>query len=416
MKILIITQYFWPENFRINDLVQELVKRGHEITVLTGYPNYPAGIIYPDFRQSPGKFSNFAGAKLCRVPLWSRGNGGWRLVLNYLSFMLSAAILGPLKLRGQDVDVIFVFEPSPVTVGIPAVVLGKLKKAPVLFWVLDLWPETLVAVGAVRSRVFLAAIGWMVRFIYNRSELILGQSKGFIGSIAKYCDDKRKIRYFPSWAEEVYSHHEVVQAAPEVPVREGLFNVLFAGNIGEAQDFPAILDAAEQLKSNTTIRWLIVGDGRMSDWLKQEVKNRGLENSVLLLGRFPVERMPSFYAHADALLVSLKPDPVFSLTIPGKIQSYLMSGIALVGMLDGEGACVIHESQSGLVCAAGDSAGLARAVLKLSAMSKSEQLAFGKNGINYAKHEFDRSTLMNRLEGWFEEVCSKRNNKQPVNL
>ena len=153
MKILIITQYFWPENFRINDLVQELVKRGHEITVLTGYPNYPAGIIYPDFRQSPGKFSNFAGAKLCRVPLWSRGNGGWRLVLNYLSFMLSAAILGPLKLRGQDVDVIFVFEPSPVTVGIPAVVLGKLKKAPVLFWVLDLWPETLAAVGAVRSRV-----------------------------------------------------------------------------------------------------------------------------------------------------------------------------------------------------------------------------------------------------------------------
>lgn len=406
MKILIISQYFWPENFRVNDLVHELVKRGHEITVLTGYPNYPQGEVYKGFRDSPGTFSNFMGARVCRVPLAARGKGSIRLALNYLSFTLSAAVLGPWRLRGQSFDVIFVCGLSPVTVGISGVLLGKLKRAPVLFWILDLWPETLAAVGVVRSRFLLKAIGWLVSIIYNRCDLVLGQSRGFIGSIAKYCNDKRKVRYFPSWAEEVYSH-DAVQRASEVPVQEGSFNVLFAGNIGEAQDFPAVLDAAERLKDNSAIRWLIVGDGRMSDWLKQEVRRRGLEKCFQLLGRFSLERMPSFYAHADVLMVSLKADPVFSLTIPGKIQSYLAAGIPLIGMLDGEGANVICEAQAGLVCSAGDSIGLAHAVQKLSDMPKNERDNLGRNGRAYAKQEFDRDTLMNRLEGWFDEVSSR---------
>jgi glycosyltransferase involved in cell wall biosynthesis len=407
MRILVVSQYFWPENFRINDLVQEFVQRGHDITVLTGYPNYPGGEIFEDFRNAPSAFSHFSGAKVCRVPLITRGKGGLHLALNYLSFMLSATLLGPMRLRSQSFDVVFVFEPSPVTVGIPAVVLGKLKRAPVVFWVLDLWPETLAAVGAVRSRRFLEVIGWLVRFIYNRCELVLGQSKGFLGGIAKYCSDARKIRYFPSWAEEVFNHGGV-QLASEVPVQNGSFNVLFAGNIGEAQDFPAVLDAAECLKDNSAIRWLIVGDGRMTDWLRQEIIRRGLEQRFFLLGRFPFERMPSFYAHADVLLVSLKADPVFSLTIPGKVQSYLMAEIPLVGMLDGEGANVIREAQAGIACSAGDSLGLAQAVQELAAMSKDERLILGRNGRAYAKQEFGRKALMDRLEGWFDEVSGKR--------
>jgi glycosyltransferase involved in cell wall biosynthesis len=231
-----------------------------------------------------------------------------------------------------------------------------------------------------------------------------------MGNIAKYCRDERKIRYFPSWAEEIYNH-DAVQPAPEVPAREGSFNVVFTGNIGEAQDFPSLLDAAERLKDNPAIRWLIVGDGRMSDWVTQEVKRRGLEKCFLLLGRFPLERMPSFYAHADALLVSLKADPVFSLTIPGKIQSYLTAGIPLLGMLDGEGANVIREAQAGEACPAGDSAGLARAVLQLSAMTKNERLALGRNGSAYVQQQFNRSTLMNQLESWFQEVSASHDAK-----
>ena len=319
MRILVVSQYFWPENFRINDLVKEWVQRGHQVTVLTGIPNYPAGKVFDAYQAQPNAFAIYEGAEVVRVPMLPRGTGGLRLMLNYLSFVVGSGIFGPWRLRGKPVDVIFVFEPSPVTVGLPAVWLGRVKKAPVVFWALDLWPETLAAIGVVRSPRVLSWVGSLVRHIYNRCTMVLGQSRGFLSSIARYCDDKAKIRYFPSWAEDVFTNVSV-KPAPEVPEWADGFTVLFAGNIGEAQDMPAVLDAAERLKDNASIRWVMVGDGRKSDWLQAEVVRRGLDKQVLLPARFPVERMPSFYAHADALLVSLKRDPVFSMTIPGKVQ------------------------------------------------------------------------------------------------
>jgi glycosyltransferase involved in cell wall biosynthesis len=248
-------------------------------------------------------------------------------------------------------------------------------------------------------------VGHLVKFIYEGCTLVLGQSRSFFANIAKYCSDTQKIRYFPSWAEDIFSQTDLLPA-PEVPARKGVFNVLFAGNIGEAQDLSAVLDAVESLKHNTSIRWLIVGDGRKSDWLKAEVERRDLQDSVLLLGRFPVKRMPSFYVHADALLVSLKKDPVFSMTMPGKIQSYLMAGIPLVGMLDGEGAKVITEANAGLVCAAGDAGGLAAAILELANMSADQRHQLGLNGRAFAQKEFGRDLLMDRLEALLGEAIS----------
>jgi glycosyltransferase involved in cell wall biosynthesis len=404
VKILVVSQYFWPENFRINDLAQELVQRGHSVTVLTGIPNYPAGRVFEAYRQNPKAFGHYNGATVWRVPMLARGQGAVRLFLNYLSFVIGACLCGPWRLRGQQADVIFVFEPSPVTVGLPAVLLGRIKHAPVVFWALDLWPETLAAIGVIRSPRVLGWVGHMVKFIYERCTLVLGQSRGFLASIAQYCSDTQKIRYFPSWAEEVFNEPDLVPA-PEVPAREGVFNVLFAGNIGEAQDLPAILAAAESLKHHAAIRWLIVGDGRKSGWLQEEVERRGLQGSVLLLGRFPVERMPSFYVHADALLVSLKKDPVFSMTIPGKVQSYLMAGVPLVGMLDGEGAKVITEANAGMVCAAGDAGGLAAAVLEMATMSADQRHQLGTNGRAFAQKEFGRTLLMDRLEALLREAA-----------
>jgi len=303
-----------------------------------------------------------------------------------------------------------VFEPSPVTVGLPAVLLGKLKKAPVVFWALDLWPETLAAVGVLRSPLLLRWIGQQVSFIYNRCTLVLGQSRGFLDNIAKYCKDKRKIRYFPNWAEDLFKDVDVTPAQELAEMTNG-FNVVFAGNIGEAQDMPAILDAAEYLKDNQTLRWILVGDGRKSEWLQAEVIRRGLQNCMLLPGRFPVERMPSFYAHADALLMPLKRDPVFSMTIPGKLQSYLTAGIPLIGMLDGEGAAVIQEAHAGLTCSAGDSAGLAKAVLSLAAMSPDQRHQLGLNGKRYAQFEFGRTQLMDKLEVLLNEAVITSNAK-----
>jgi len=411
MNILIVSQYYWPENFRINDLTKELISRGHKVTVLTGIPNYPSGRVFEEYGHNPKKFENYEGAKVIRVPMMPRGNGGKKLLINYASFVMGATLWGPWRLRGISADVIFVFEPSPVTVGLPAVLLGKIKKAPVVFWALDLWPETLVAMGAVRSQLVLSSIGRMVRYIYDRCTLVLGQSHSFLESIAKYCTDRQKIRYFPSWAEDIFASADVLPAN-EVVLNKTLFTIVFAGNIGEAQDMPAVLDAAERLKDHDSIRWVVVGDGRKFEWLQEEVVRRGLKEKVFLLGRFPVERMPSFYAHADVLLVSLKRDPVFSMTIPGKVQSYLMSGLPIIGMLDGEGAKVIKDANAGMVCPAGDGKGLAKQVLKMQALSDDERLSLGSNGRNYVVKEFDRGALINKLESLLNEAVVTFRNKK----
>lgn len=403
MKILVVTHYFWPENFRINDLVAEWVKHGHAVTILTGKPNYPLGNVFPEFLADPDQFNTFAGARIIRVPMLARSQGSIRLFLNYLTFAMGASFFGLIKLRGYKPDLIFVYEPSPVTVGLPAVLLGKVKKSPVVFWALDLWPETLSAIGVVKSEVVLGWVGRLVKFIYNRCDLVLGQSKGFLPSIKKYRDSKLGIRYFPSWAETVFSE-AAPQPAPEVNSLAGSFNIVFAGNVGEAQDLPSVVKAAELLRNDPRVHWWIVGDGRKSDWLAAEVKAKGLSETVHLLGRFPVERMPSFYVAANALLVSLKKDPVFSLTIPGKVQSYLLAGVPLLGMLDGEGAAVINESGSGKAVGAGDYEGLARTVLDMVNTPEADRQAWGRNGPIYAEREFGREGLMVRLESMLGEA------------
>lgn len=397
MRLLVVTQYFWPENFRINDLVAELVRRGHEVTVLTGQPNYPAGEFFAEFVAAPGDFNEYAGARVVRVRHSARGKGGARLMLNYLSFAASATFGGLWKLRGRKFDAIFCYEPSPITVGLPAVALRAVKKAPLAFWVLDLWPETLQAVGVVKSARVLQAVGKLVSFIYRRCDLILAQSRSFMAQIGRYAGADSRIEYFPSWAESVFDMARATPA-PELAPAPGTFTVMFAGNVGDAQDFPAILAAAERLKSDPGIRWVIVGDGRMSPWLEAQVAARGLADCFLLLGRHPVDRMPAFFKHADALLVSLKDEPIFAMTIPGKLQSYLAAGIPLLAMLNGEGADVVTAAGAGLACAAGDAAGLAAAVSRLAAMAPGERAAMGRNGLAASAGQFDRDKLITQLE------------------
>lgn len=381
-----------------------MVRRGHQVTVLTGYPNYPDGQIFPAFSKNPSVFSKYAGSEVIRVPMTLRGQNGFKLVLNYVTFALSASIFGLWKLRRRKFDGIFVFEPSPITVGLPGALLRLVKQAPMVLWVLDLWPETLEAVGVVRSKVLLRSIGRLVRLIYGQCDLILAQSKSFIPQIRKYGPNRAWIEYFPSWSE---SNFDLNNAGPaqEVAAAPHLFSVMFAGNIGDAQDFPAILSAAEKLKQYSSIRWLIVGDGRKSNWVAEQIKVRGLQSCVFLLGRFPLERMPSFFMHADALLVSLKNEPVFSMTIPGKIQSYLAAGIPIAAMLNGEGAHVVSAAKAGISCPAGDHDGLARIVLGLSRMSKVELEQMGRNGVEFSANEFSREKLIGRLESWFSDLA-----------
>lgn len=405
MRVLIVSQYFWPENFRVNDLATDLVSKGHQVTVLTGLPNYPDGQIFNEYRKSPGAFNSMDGVDVVRVPLLPRGSGGLRLMLNYLSYALMASVLGPWKLRGKTFDVVFVNQLSPVTVGIPGALIARIKRIPMAMWVLDLWPDTLHAIGVVRSPRVMEWVGSLVSLIYTRCDLVLAQSKSFIPIIRKRAPIDLAVEYLPSWAEDVFQCQSNAQAT-EIPVRDCSFDVLFAGNIGEAQDFPCILAAAEALKDQSHIRWLIVGDGRMRPWVEQEIRRRELSRQVVLLGRFPVERMPSFYQRADALLVTLQDKPIFNMTIPGKLQSYLAAGRPVVAALNGEGAALIRESGAGYVSAAGDHAGLADAVLRLARLSEEARQTMGQNGQDISKREFQRSAVLGKLEGMLKALVS----------
>jgi colanic acid biosynthesis glycosyl transferase WcaI len=410
MKILVVSQYFWPESFIINQFVKEFVARGHSVSVLTGKPNYPFGSVLEDYKLNPKKYVSYHGAIIYRVPMLSRGFGAFRLILNYLSFAISASLVAPWYLRKLQFDIIFVYEPSPITVGLPAIIISFIKKTPIVFWVQDLWPDTIVALGAIRSRLILFPLNLLVRFIYNRTALVLAQSPSFIKSIEKHCRKSKRIEYFPNWIQfdNICKSSDNV---PEIPFVPGIFTILFTGNLGEAQDFPAILDGMATLKSNTAVRLVVVGEGRKSDWLRDQIIQRDLGKNVILLGRYPMERMPSFYRVADALLVTLRKDPVFSLTIPSKLQSYLMAGVPILGMLDGDGAKIIVDANAGLVCPAGDFEGLAFVTRKLIDMPILKRKIMGENGRNYAKKEFGSTILMDRLEAWFMELWSSNVNR-----
>jgi colanic acid biosynthesis glycosyl transferase WcaI len=405
MRVLVVSQYFWPEVFRVNEIVSELSARGHEVTVLTGRPNYPGGQVFDEYAADPAAFTDYHGADVIRLPLRPRSQGSLRLLLNYWSFVFWGCLLGPWKLRGRRFDAIFCFETSPITSALPAVLLRRLKRAPLLLWVLDLWPDTLSAVGMVKSERGLNAVGALVRFIYRRCDLILAQSRGFFPAIERWSDAPAKTRYFPQWGEAAFDGDlDDIAEAPELAPHAGRFKLMFAGNIGDAQDFPALLDAAEATRHRTDIHWLIVGDGRQAAWVREQIQSRGLQETVFMLGRHPLERMPEFFKGADALIVSLKAEPIFAMTIPGKVSAYLSAGRPILAMLDGEGSRVITEAGAGLAAPAGDAAALARQALTLVAAPLAERQAMGLSARAYARREFDRATLITQLETWLHEV------------
>lgn len=396
-----VSQYFWPETFRINDIVSELTSRGHEVVVLTGRPNYPEGHLHPDFAAHPDRYARYAGAEVLRVPLRPRGKGNVQLLRNYWSFVFWGCLLGPWKLRYRRFDAIFVFETSPITSALPAILMKWIKRAPLSMWVLDLWPDTLKAVGMVKSEGALRVVGVLCRFIYHHCDLILGQSRAFVEPIRRWTGSTEKFRYFPAWSEEIFdSLSATIEPAPELVPHADHFNIVFAGNIGDAQDFPALLRAAELTRDRPDIRWLIIGDGRAAPQLRKDITRLGLSDTVHMLGRYPVERMPAFFAGADALLVSLKADPIFAMTIPGKVQSYLAAGKPLLGMLDGEGARVIEESRAGRVAPSGDAEALSRHAKALADLLPEARAQMGTEGRRYGEAHFKRSSLMSQLEVW----------------
>ena len=408
MRMLIVSQYFWPETFRINEVARGLVSRGHDVTVLCGTPNYPAGRVFEGYGWFRRTREVWCGVHIVRVPVVPRGNGSrLRLAANYVSYALMASLLGPFRCRGRP-DVILVFQMSPVIQGIAAVAMKLARRAPILFWVQDLWPESLIAVGAIRTRWLLWPIDAVVRGLYRASSLVLIQSRAFVRHVESHGVPEDRIRYFPNLAESTYVPLPLEAAHPALSQVPPGFRVMFAGNIGAAQDLPTVLAAARLTQHRCDIHWVIVGDGSMRAWVQSEIEHCELSHTVHLLGRFPVEDMPRMFAGVDALLVTLRRDPVLSLTIPAKVQSYLASAKPIIGALDGEGAAVIHEAGAGVCAAAEDPQALAAAVLGLRDLDGVKRAEMENRGREYFLTHFGSDLLLSRLEGWCSELVSIR--------
>jgi glycosyltransferase involved in cell wall biosynthesis len=316
--------------------------------------------------------------------------------------------MAPFYFRKNNYDILFVYEPSPITVGMPALVLKQIKKIPIVFWMQDLWPESLSATGAIRSKSALKIVELLVRMIYKGCDRVLAQSKAFIPSIVQLGGHPDRICYFPNSADSLYRPTSLPADAAERSLVPDGFRVVFAGNIGAAQDFYTILTAAEKLKAKKDIHWVILGDGRMTSWVQTEISKRGLSDTVHLLGRHPAEAMPRFFTLSDALLVTLKKEPIFALTIPSKIQSYLACAKPIIAAIDGEGARIVDEAGAGITCPAEDSKALSRAVLKMYEMTQEKRDAMGRRGRKYFEDNFEREKLMDRLINLMMELIKRK--------
>ena len=402
MRILIVSQYFWPENFRINDIALGLKEQGNEVVILTGKPNYPQGSFYKGYSFTKPSFEYFEDIEIYRVPFIPRGKDNRiMLALNYLSFALFGCIWGLWLLRKKKIDSIFVFGISPITMAIPAIFLKKIKKASLIYWVQDLWPESIFSGGNINNKFIYSIADWITKFVYKNSDLILAQSKGFVNAIQKHNVPPKKIKYYPNYAENIYAKKTIDEKVIHPTIPEG-FIVMFAGNIGEAQGFKTIVEAANKVyKENKKIYWVIIGAGRKKEWVDEQINNYGLSDVFLFLGSYPSEKMPYFFNLSDTLLVSLKDDYIFSLTIPSKLQSYMAFGKPIIASLNGEPAQIINDAKCGLVSNSNDYENLAFNVLKMSKYSKDTLSEMGENAKKYCEDKFDREKLLLELNEIF---------------
>jgi colanic acid biosynthesis glycosyl transferase WcaI len=401
LRILIISQYFYPENFRINDLCLGLKDKGNTITVLTAKPNYPKGNFYSGYSFFNKSVEDYQGIKVYRSPIIPRGNAtGLNLFLNYISFVFFGSI--KLFFIKEKFDKIFVYAPSPITVGYIGIIASFIFKAKPYLWVHDLWPESVKDAGGVNNKFVLFLVDLMTRSIYYFYHKILTQSPNFKDYLLNQGVIDSKIMFYPYYAESFY---KVVKGKENVKSQYGGgLNIVFAGNIGVAQSFDTIIEAAKILsKKINNFRFIIIGDGRDKKRVIKKISENSLDDYFKFLGSYPPEKMPVFFASADALLVSLKDTKIFSMTIPGKLQSYLACGKPIIASLNGIGAKIIHESNSGFTSNAEDYESLANSIIDFSKLNSNKKNELGKNARDYYEKEFERSRLVTRLIDIFEK-------------
>lgn len=381
--------------FRGNDIAFHWAEEGHDVHVICGVPNYPDGVFHKGYGWFKKRHETMNGVRVTRLPIIPRGNNKIMLMLNYFSYFVVAWVYILFHAIFHKYDRVFVQQLSPVMMSAPGVLYKKLRHIPLYTWVLDLWPESLTAAGGINNKYVLAFFKHFVNNEYKHSDKIMISSRSFEKSILEYGDYKDKIIYYPQWSDGNNGQDIKPDKAPVIP--DG-FKLMFAGAVGEAHGFECTMQAALLTKEHKDIKWIIVGDGRKLNWVKQFVKENGLEETVYTLGRFPSETMPWFFNNADIMLVTLNDNPLFNLYAPAKISSYMAAAKPIIAVLNGEGAEVIKEADCGWTIPAGDAKALAQLTIELSKMDPSLLSKKGANAAKYYIEHFDKEKCLERLD------------------
>ncbi len=398
MKILFFSQYFWPENFRINELV-DYFKNRYKSTVLTSFPSYPYKKLYLNFKKKHDL--SIKNLNIVRLPVYPRNLTNISIKLNYLTFMIFSFFYSLFLLVKKKFDIIFIFCPSPIFSSLSIIILNKLFKKKIVIWILDLWPQTVIDLKIVKNKFLIHILKRISSYIYNNSDLILAQSKSINSEIQKIT--KTRCIYFPSWPESEIGFSKTKTKKIK---KNNYVKIIFAGNIGESQSFFTLIKAAKILKRKK-LQWIIIGDGRWKNKLKKLIIKNKLEKNILLINSVPIKKIRSYLNHADALYLGLKNNKTFSKTIPGKLQTYMSMEKPIIASISGETSKIINSSKCGFVSKAENHTALAKNVKKFLVLSATQKKKLGKNGFDYAKKNFSKSQILKNLNHYILDTFNK---------
>ena len=394
MKILVVCQHYWPEPFRITEICEDLVARGHEVTAVVGLPNYPSGTVPPEYKHFGNRRQERNGVHIRRCLEIGRKNTKLGLAINYCSYMLSAC--HRLLWMKKDFDVVFAYSTSPVLMSLPAAFLRTFHPKKLMIYVLDIWPACLAAMNVYEGSMLYAVMKRVSHWVYAKADMLVYSSKRFQAYMQRvHGIDMPDGHYLPQFADSLFD------TLPQHTHAEG-WHFVFAGNIGKVQGVDTLLRSAALLRDQP-IHWHILGDGSAFEACRELVQQEHLEELVTLYGRRPLEEMPAFYAMADAMLVSMKDDISVNDTLPGKVQSYMAAGKPILGSIAGETPYILEQAQCGL-CAPPENpeafAQVARAFI-----ARDDQAVMGENARRYYEQHFTRQGQMDRLEALLQSLC-----------
>lgn len=393
--ILVVSQYFYPETFRINDICKEWVKQGYKVTVLTGIPNYPMGKIFDGYGLFKNNHEIWNGIEIFRIPLIPRGTNSIGMIMNYISFMINGIVVGGLK--NIKADYVFSFEVSPMTQVLVGISFSKHLHIPHYLYVQDLWPENVMTVTGISNPLIIKPINKMVDYIYKNTDQIFATSPSFVDAICnrKINVPKEKVHYWPQYAEEIFVPQDKIKSSL-IPDDDS-FKIIFTGNIGTAQGLEILPSTAKLLKEDN-VKFVIVGDGRYLEEFTDSIKKMSVEDKFVMIPRQPIENIPELLCSCDAAFVSFSNDQLWAKTIPAKLQSYMACAMPIIASAQGETERIIKEAQCGICCEIGNTFELSSQIKK---MMNQNLLEMKQNSRDYFEKNFDKKKLLKEIDNYF---------------